>query len=501
MRIEKERLERIECEKRERERCEEEQRIQQEKLEKQKLEQEKIEKEHQERLRQEQELLAREQLLREQMQLNNAQLERSKLQLQEKIHQKQFQESQQQQQNQIVSDQAAPPDKENERQEKLRKKQQTRENLRKEQEKLRLYKQKHPQMINNNNSKSRVYHQPIHYSFLEGRVWEQILPMDFCIILEQACMSIHLGFPFNNITDVKVFKESLLKSPSLEIQKQLTELVFNDYMISFLPGLCYEVLEEDDEHFNGHVDYQEPLEIIFEKEYLLNEYQRLVKNNPCPKVKYHEKEQEEDVCWRSIPIIIEPELSKFEITELSDESPSEDNANAIMDDDQLLTAELEKNLLSSDQDHHNQKTTQRSISSESRPFLEITEVVNNNNPEDEEDLSFVSCSCDNDHEVKIIVTQDESVILAETNTNISKSTNDFSVEDQTANAQVCSLDNHHHDNNLNSNRSHNTSISDITLSQDSLLVIDCPVTSDSNPDDVNKEIEQVRIEKEIHSLG
>ena len=485
MKLEKEQLDRIECEKRERERREEEQRIQKDQLEQQKLEQEKIEKE---------------QLLQEQIQLNNnAQLELSKVQMQENIHQSQ----QQKQQNQIVSelgalskresaDQATPsPDKENERQEKLRRKQQTRENLRKEQEKLRLYKQKlNPQMIITNNSNTnsdsqsitRVYHQPIHYSFLEGRVWEQILPMDFCLILEKACMSIHLGFPFNDfMTDIKVFKESSLKSPEFW---RLTELVFNDYMISFLPGLCYEILEEDDEDFNGHVNYQDPLEMIkLEKDYVLNEFQELVKNTP--NVQYYQKEEEEkeDNIWRPIPIIIEPELSKFEITELSDESPSED-ANAIMDDDNQLLTEIDKNLLSSEDLQNNQKTTQRSVSSESRPFLEITEVCSNN-PDDEEELSFVSC--DNDHEVKIIVTQDESDIILETSTNISKSTtNDFSVE-ETANAQVCSLDN----NNLNSNRSHNTSISDITLSQDSLLVIDnYPVTSDSNPDDVNKEIEQ-----------
>ena len=484
MKLEKERLNHIECEKREREICEEEQRIRKDQLEQQKLEQEKIEKE---------------QLLQEQIQLNNnAQLELSKVQMQENIHQSQ----QQKQQNQIVSelgalskresaDQATPsPDKENERQEKLRRKQQTRENLRKEQEKLRLYKQKlNPQMnTNNSNTNSdsqsitRVYHQPIHYSFLEGRVWEQILPMDFCLILEKACMSIHLGFPFNDfMTDIKVFKESSLKSPEFW---RLTELAFNDYMISFLPGLCYEILEEVDEDFNGHVNYQDPLEMIkLEKDYVLNEFQELVKNTP--NVQYYQKEEEEkeDNIWRPIPIIIEPELSKFEITELSDESPSED-ANAIMDDDNQLLREIDKNLLSSEDLQNNQKTTQRSVSSESRPFLEITEVCSNN-PDDEEELSFVSC--DNDHEVKIIVTQDESDIILETSTNISKSTtNDFSVE-ETANAQVCSLDN----NNLNSNRSHNTSISDITLSQDSLLVIDnYPVTSDSNPDDVNKEIEQ-----------
>ena len=306
------------------------------------------------------------------------------------------------------------------RAEKLKRKQQTRENLRKEQEKLRLYRQ-------NLNLNKRVYHEPLKSAFLEGKVWDETDAFDTSNNLEQACMSIHLGFPLDDKHEIEIFETQIedpyenskftVEPQRSPINQKITELVFNDYMISFLPGLCYEVLDEDEEFEYAFV-YEKVNEQV--EPYHLVDEQVLVKS-PCPKVNVRE-----DV-WRSIPIVIEP--AKIEITELSD-------------DEYDVLEDTVEHLVPIKEFH-------RSNSSRSHSYIDISEEAN----EDED--SFVSCS--DDRGIKIIVTQYDK-------------SNDLS---ETGQAQVCTLDNLSH-----------TSISDITLSQDSLLVLD--------PDspDINKEVEQ-----------
>jgi hypothetical protein len=247
-------------------------------------------------------------------------------------------------------------------------------------------------------------------------------------------------------------QRSLPRKP--RVVPEPVELKFNDYMISFLPGLCYEVLYEEDELTCDPCDYSFPLVVIEET---TDSSARVIIleidiNDCCPYLDEEQKNEEVKV-WREIPIIVESHSfeQQVEITELS--SGEEEDLSACQEVNLSPHYEEEPDLI------------QRSLSADNRQGADYLEIIEILPSKDDDSESFATCS---------EVDQDDLKHL-----NIPTSFHqDLSQDDK---AQV--------DTNLDDcTGGLKTSLDDITLSQDS-LALDHDLDQPESPD-VNKEVEK-----------